>query len=413
MKNFLNYFIWPVLAGFGFAATLLLAPWLTNHIPALAAFKAPQISAPATVTVAAVSYSAAIKKAAPAVVSINSLNKVVRTTVKRSLFLSLPYLDQVTQEDQSLGSGVIISKDGYIVTSYHIFFGSDPNAFPLDQQITVTFNDRRVLPGTLVALDQKNDLALIKIDQDNLPFLTLSGNRNPEAGDVVLAIGNARNIGQSVSSGIISARWKTDDSITIQTDAAINPGNSGGALIDVNGDLLGINSTIISESGGSEGISFAIDAGEAIKLLMGFRKEYESTSTKSYLGLTTDVALSIELKNSRKMLQGFHVSSVNANGPADRAGIREGDLITAVGNQEIHFANNLNNPKGAAETLRETAKLTSLPAFQLVMFTVLRDSSDKEAGKVLQIPVILGKATADISDSGPDATKPSASASLQ
>jgi S1-C subfamily serine protease len=400
MKNLLNYLVWPVLAGLGFAATLLLAPWLTTHIPVLAPFKAATVSSPAK-AVAVVSYSEAIKKAAPAVVSINSLSNVASTTFKRTLFLEAWVRETQIGQSNSLGSGVIISPDGYIVTSYHVFFGNDPRTLTKPPQINVTLNDGQELEAQLVQLDTKNDLALIKVNKDNLPFLTLSDRSNLDVGNVVLAIGNPHNIGQSVSSGIVSALWRKDDSFIIQTDAAINPGNSGGALIDVNGDLIGINSTIVSESGGSEGISFAIDAGEAVKLLKGLRDEYTSTGTKSYLGLTTDVAISIELKNSSKMLQGFHVSDVIAKGPADRAGIHAGDLIIAVGNQEIHFSNS----KNPAEIQRETVKLTNLPSFQLVMITVFREGSAREAGvkepdQVLQIPVILGKTPPNLADLG-------------
>ncbi len=406
MKNLLNYFVWPVLAGLSFALTLLMAPWLTAHIPVLASFKAEATPNAASASLAPVSYSAAIKKAAPAVVSINSLNQVAHTRLRPSLLL--PYLVRETQigQSNSLGSGVIISKDGYIVTSYHVFFGDDPNSITSLPQITVTLNDGEELAADLVQLDTRHDLALIKVNKDNLPFLTLSDRNKLNIGDVVLAIGNPHNIGQSVSSGIVSALWRKDDSFTIQTDAAINPGNSGGALIDVNGDLLGINSSIVSESGGSEGISFAIDAGQAIKLLQELREEYASSGSSGYLGVTTDVAISTMLKNSGELIQGFHVKAVTPKGPADRAGMQDGDLIIAVGDQKIHFA----NLKDPTESQREIAKISNLPSFKLVMLTVYREGGAKNPGQFLQIPVILGKGTPTMIDTQSDEPKKPAAA---
>lgn len=379
MKNLLTYVAWPALAGVSFAAALLLAPRLASHFPALAS-TGPAIAPAATVTVTtpALSYSSAIKKAAPAVVSINSLNQGTRTVARPiSPFSTFRIADEVTDESNSLGSGVIIDPNGYIITSYHVFFGSDPDTRTFSTEINVTLHDGRELEGDLIALDEKNDLALLKIDARNLPYLTLSDSSKLEVGNVVLAIGNPRNIGQSVSSGIVSALWRRDDSFVIQTDAAINPGNSGGALIDVNGDLIGINSTIVSESGGSEGISFAIAAAKAISLL----NEYMSTSPSGYLGVDTNV-LSLELgrENFNEDVQGFVVNEVVPNGPADKAGVRQGDIITGIDSQKILIS----NAKDRAEASRAVSMITGLPAGKMIVLEVFRD------GALLQIPTVLG-----------------------
>jgi len=175
MKNLLTFLAWPALAGFSFAVALLLAPWLAEHVPSLSSYLATPLSRPGS-QVEAVSYSSGIKKAAPAVVSINSLNQVERIQLRPSLFRSW-VLETQNDQSNSLGSGVIISKDGYIVTSYHVFFGNDPNALTKPPQITVTFNDGQEVEGNLVQLDAKNDLALIKVERDNLPYLTLSDSR--------------------------------------------------------------------------------------------------------------------------------------------------------------------------------------------------------------------------------------------
>lgn len=374
MKKLLNYIFWPALAGVVFAGALLLVPSLLKHVPAFTPyFPQPAAQQSASAPPVMVSYSAAIKKAAPAVVSINSINKVRREV---PVWLQRYFGAPGEQEQNSLGSGVIISPDGYIVTSYHVFFGNDRYSTTQDSMITVTMSDGRDLDGKIVALDEANDLALLKIDEGKLPYLTEAKGGTPEVGDIVLAIGNPRNIGQSVSFGIISALWRREDSYIIQTDAAINPGNSGGALIDISGNLLGINSTIVSESGGSEGISFAISADNARKLLDG----YLSTTPSSYLGVDT-VTLSREnaIEDLGIDIQGFLVRQVIRGGPADKAGIQSGDVITGVGGKKISFAE-----VNRDEANRAIAMISSFPAGELVTIEVYRD------GEYLQIPTILG-----------------------
>jgi S1-C subfamily serine protease len=200
-------------------------------------------------------------------------------------------------------------------------------------------------------------------------------------GNVVLAIGNPRNIGQSVSFGIISALWERADSFVIQTDAAINPGNSGGALIDTNGKLIGINSTIVSESGGSEGISFAIPAGKATDLL----EQYLASGPSGYIGVNTEV---LTLANGQEIfgqdVQGFKVIRVTLNSPADKAGIRVNDIITRVNDTKITIARDDTTDETRRETMQFVNAISSQEPGALITIEVFRD------GKYLQIPTILG-----------------------
>lgn len=185
------------------------------------------------------------------------------------------------------------------------------------------------MQARLLMLDEENDLALLKVDAENLPFIEIGPAGVLEVGDIAMAIGNPRNIGQSVSMGIISALLRNDDGFVIQTDAAINPGNSGGALIDIEGRLIGINSSFISESGGSEGIGFATPAGRAISLM----ENYVSSGPSGYLGVDTEL---IQLSTSEISLTGFLVNRVGVNSPADQAGILPCDIITGLNNLRVN-----------------------------------------------------------------------------
>ncbi len=373
MNKFFNFIFWPALAGLVFAATLLLTPRLTILLPGLASyFPQPTATVPLTgSTSAQFSYSEAIKRAAPAVVSINSLQKIERIVINP--FLSEEEID--VDENNSLGSGVIISADGFIITSYHVVFNPKLDVFSRD--ITVSLNDGRNIKARIVTLDEKHDLALLKIDAEQLPFLSLANVTELQVGNVVLAIGNPRNVGQSVSFGIISALYSREDSFVIQTDAAINPGNSGGALIDINGNLIGINATIVSASGGSEGISFAIPAGIAIDLL----QQYLASGPSGYLGVNGE---GLTLAEGRQLfgkdVQGFRVIEVTLNSSADKAGIVVNDIITGVNDTKIM----LNNDNDRNEALQAIAAISTLEPGALVMVEVFRGD------EFIRLPTILG-----------------------
>ena len=232
------------------------------------------------------SFANSIRKASPSVVGITATRYDVES-VERA---SDDRLNFYLEEQDSLGSGVIVSEDGFILTNLHVV----DNLFDLFDT-EVTLNDGRKTPATVIAWDKANDLAVLHINMDDLTAIDIGDSKTSEVGDLVFAIGYPRNIGQSVSQGIISAiTHNTDSTVSIlQTDAAINPGNSGGALIDMNGKLIGINSSIFSESGKFEGIGFATPVGTAIESM---RELIASAidANSGYLGVITGEALTSE-----------------------------------------------------------------------------------------------------------------------
>jgi serine protease DegS len=369
MNKLVSYVAWPALAGLVLAGVLLLAPHLARQIPALEAYLPEPAPIPSPVT-ATLSFSAAIKTALPAVVSINNQESLPQTV------LTLRGIGVRDYEKNSLGSGVILNQEGFIITSYHVM--SDPAVrYRFDQDIIVTLNDRRNYDARLLLLDEANDLALLKIDADNLAHLELADNSRLEVGDIVLAIGNPRNIGQSVTFGIISALWRREDSYVIQTDAAINPGNSGGALIDTDGHFIGVNSTIVSGSGGSEGISFAVPAAKAMELL----ERYLASDPSGYLGVNAD---GLTLEQGRLMfgqdVQGFLISEVTANAPAQKAGLQVKDLITAVNGNKI----NVPTTDDMAKAYEIIASISDLPPGDSVTLEIFRD------GALIEVSATLG-----------------------
>ena len=282
------------------------------------------------------SFANSIRKASPSVVGITAIRYDVES-VERA---SDDRLNFYLEEQDSLGSGVIVSEDGFILTNLHVV----DNLFDLFDT-EVTLNDGRKTPATVIAWDKANDLAVLHINMDNLTAIDIGDSETSEVGDLVFAIGYPRNIGQSVSQGIISAiTHNTDSTVSIlQTDAAINPGNSGGALIDINGNLIGINSSIFSESGKFEGIGFATPVGAAIESM---RELITSAidANSGYLGVITGEALTSE---SSKLffgvdhIRGILVESVDNGGSAKRAGIEPGDVITKVEGSTVVNAENI------------------------------------------------------------------------
>jgi serine protease DegQ len=277
------------------------------------------------------SLSAAAKKASPAVVSINTSKAARRSPRSDDPWFRFFFGDQGDQPQIGLGSGVIVSADGYILTNNHVVEGAD--------EIDVTLNDSRHARGKVIGTDPDTDLAVLKIELDKLPVIVLGNSDNLQVGDQVLAIGNPFGVGQTVTSGIVSALGRNQLGINtfenfIQTDAAINPGNSGGALIDVNGNLEGINTAIYSRSGGSMGIGFAIPVSTAKQVLEDIVKE--GKVTRGWIGVEPN-DLSPELAETFgvKARKGVIITGVLQNGPAARAGVRPGDVITGVGEKEI------------------------------------------------------------------------------
>lgn len=292
------------------------------------------------------SYSAAVKVAAPAVVNIFTTQKVKKVDhpllndpMFREFFGNqLP--DQFSQDrnENSLGSGVIVRQDGYILTNNHVIEQAD--------QIVVALHDGRRALAKVIGSDPETDLAVIKIELDQLPVLPfkLSGN---EVGDVVLAIGNPFGVGQTVTQGIISATGRSGLGINnyedfVQTDAAINPGNSGGALIDVAGNLIGVNTAIFSQSGGSLGIGFAISAPVCQHVLNSILQH--GRVIRGYVGLKLLPVEQTDVLATKT--QGVVVAEVEPNGPAAKAGIQNGDVLMKVNGEEINSASFLVNYVG-------------------------------------------------------------------
>ena len=284
------------------------------------------------------SLSGAARKAAPAVVSINTSKAAVRHPRSNDPWFQFFFGDQGDQQAQAgLGSGVIISPDGYILTNNHVVEGAD--------EIEVTLTDSRRARARVIGTDPETDLAVLKIELDKLPVIVLGNSDTLAVGDRVLAIGNPFGVGQTVTSGIVSALGRSQLGINtfenfIQTDAAINPGNSGGALVDVNGNLLGINTAIYSRSGGSMGIGFAIPVSTAKMVLDSIVKDGQVT--RGWIGVEPS-ELSPELAETFgvKATEGVIVTGVLQDGPGALGGMRPGDVILRVAGTNINSVPNL------------------------------------------------------------------------
>jgi serine protease DegS len=274
-----------------------------------------------------VSYSNAVKKAAPSVVNIYT-----KTTVKRSNhfplkhpFFKLLKKQQSDRVQRSLGSGVIMDDSGFIVTNLHVVDNVD--------EILILHYDGRQIPATVVGTDPETDLAVLKIDARGLQKISVGNSDQVEIGDVVLAIGNPFGMGQTVTQGIISATQRNGLNLTIlenyiQTDADINPGNSGGALIDAKGNLLGINAAVLNNEN-SEGIGFAIPANEVQKVLTHIIDH--GRVIRGWLGLeAAKVTPAIANKQSLEDTTGLLVTAVVKDGPTHVAGVLKDDIVTSI-----------------------------------------------------------------------------------
>jgi serine protease DegQ len=278
------------------------------------------------------SFRQAALRASAAVVSISTSKAPERHPYANDPWFRFFFGEQGAQQPQAgLGSGVIISADGFLLTNNHVVEGAD--------EIEVQLNDSRKARAKVIGTDPETDLAILKITLDRLPVITLGNSDALQVGDQVLAIGNPFGVGQTVTGGIVSAVGRNQLGINtfenfIQTDAAINPGNSGGALVDVNGHLMGINTAIYSRTGGSMGIGFAIPVSTAKQVLEGIVKE--GVVTRGWIGVEP-AELSPELMETFgvKAKKGVLITGVLQNGPAAQAGIRPGDVIVEVAGKQI------------------------------------------------------------------------------
>ncbi|AIO48658.1 MULTISPECIES: Do family serine endopeptidase [Burkholderia] len=287
---------------------------------------------------ATTSYAEAAQKAMPAVVNVFSSkdgslppDPRAKDPLFRYFFGDRNARKQQDEPAANLGSGVIVSPEGYILTNQHVVDGAD--------QIEVALADGRTATAKVIGSDPETDLAVLKINMTNLPTITLGRSDQSRVGDVVLAIGNPFGVGQTVTMGIISALGRNHLGINtfenfIQTDAPINPGNSGGALVDVNGNLLGINTAIYSRSGGSLGIGFAIPVSTARTVLESIITT--GSVTRGWIGVEPqDVTPEIAESFGLQQKSGAIVAGVLQGGPADKAGIKPGDILVSVNGEDI------------------------------------------------------------------------------
>ncbi len=299
-------------------------------------------------TVPVLSYADVVSRVAPAVVTIHSQMRVrapqqfpyMDDPLFRQFFGDRVPQQMPEQRRSGLGSGVIVTADGYILTNHHVVDGAE--------QIKVDLNDNRTLDAKVVGLDPPSDLAVLKVDASSLPVLSLGNSDSVRVGDVVLAIGNPLGIGQTVTMGIISAKGRqTGRGIGsfedfLQTDAPINQGNSGGALVSTNSELIGINSQILSPSGGSIGIGFAVPSNMARVVMDTLIKT--GKVRRGQLGITvgrvtSDIAKELGLSE----VKGVVVVQVQPGSAAERAGLRKGDVITSFNGVQVTDSNTFRN----------------------------------------------------------------------
>ena len=312
-------------------------------------------TAPTGPSGAVVSYADVVSKVAPAVITIHSQMRV--RAPQQYPFMDDPFFRQffgdrgqmpqppVEQKRFALGSGVIVSPDGYILTNHHVIDGAE--------QIKVDLNDNRTLDAKVVGSDAPSDLAVLKINASNLPVLSLGDSDRVRVGDVVLALGNPLGIGQTVTMGIISAKGRQTGLSTgsfedfLQTDAPINQGNSGGALVSTNSELVGINSQILSPSGGSIGIGFAVPSNMARVVMDTLIRS--GKVRRGQLGITvqkvnSEIAERLGLQDQK----GVAVVQVQSGSAAERAGLRKDDVITAFNGNEVNEPNTFRNQVASA-----------------------------------------------------------------
>jgi len=364
-----------------FVVTTLRPDWLrlaTAPSPSVPASPSPPVAPGASSAASSgASYADAVARAVPWVVNVYTTKHVdvplmplPDDPVLRQLFGQMPGMSR-RQATSSLGSGVIVSAGGYVLTNYHVVEAADA--------IEVALADGRRAGAKVVGADPETDLAVLKLAASlgELPVAVLAQDRELRVGDVVLAIGNPFGVGQTTTQGIVSALGRNGLGINtyenfIQTDAAINPGNSGGALIDARGDLVGINTAIYSETGGSLGIGFAIPIDSARRVMDEIIKN--GSVRRGWLGIepqdiTPELARAFGLPAS---VRGVIVAGVMRDGPAGRAGLRVGDIVRRVDDTQV------------TDTATMLAMIAALPPGEQAVLDVLR------AGKALQLRVTVG-----------------------
>jgi serine protease Do len=379
---------WATRTGIAFGAAAMLftgAAWrMSAQTPSSSRAQAPAPATTSTSITHAIaggrdSYADVVKVVAPAVVTIHVEGKATESPAQFQVpnddffrrFFGDPGEDNGpsprqprTFKQRALGSGVIVSSDGYILTNNHVVDGAD--------DVRVEMTDGRTLSAKVIGKDKPSDLALIKVSATDLHSIALGNSDGVQVGDVVLAVGNPLGVGQTVTMGIISAKGRSTNDGSgdvsyedfLQTDAPINHGNSGGALVNTKGELVGINSQILSESGGNIGIGFAIPSNMAKHVMDELRTSGKVTRAQlgvSVQEVTSDLAESLGLKS----VGGAIIGSVTPGSAADRAGLKQGDVIEAFNGQQIHDINTLRN------RVAETAPGSAADV------TIVRDGSER------------------------------------
>ncbi|MBX7220066.1 MAG: DegQ family serine endoprotease [Blastocatellia bacterium] len=376
-KTFVRRHLRAFLLTSGFIAAMFLGAALGDFRGGRPTFaQTPPVATPASYVTGTVSYAPIVNQASPAVVTIRADQK--SQAVQANPFQGNPFFQEFfgnraipqfrTPKQSALGSGVIVRGDGYILTNNHVVDGAD--------SIKVELTDKRTFDAKVIGKDKPSDLAVLKINAGGLPALPLGDSTRVQVGDVVLAIGNPLGVGQTVTMGIISAKGRATDSGDgsfedfLQTDAPINHGNSGGALINTGGELVGINSQIVSNTGGSIGIGLAIPANMARNVMDQLIKNgavHRGRLGVQIQAVTSDIAASLGLKE----VQGALVNSVQADSPAERAGIQRGDVIVGINGIRIADSNLLRN------------QIAALQPGTAVTLTIIRNGEEKNVNAVL------------------------------
>jgi serine protease Do len=367
--------------------------------------RAPALAPVAAASTAAVtpgsietSFAPVVEKALPAVVNISSSKA---TKVSADGIQGMPQMDPFfrqffgeefgrdfggrgrgrgsimprKQYEHSLGSGVVVRSDGYILTNNHVIDGAN--------EITVTFDNKREMKAKLVGTDAKTDIAVLKVDATNLPTIAMADSSKARVGDLVLAMGSPFGLKQTVTMGIVSARGRTGLGIEdyedfIQTDASINPGNSGGALLNTHGELIGINTAILANNGGNQGVGFAVPANLARSVMTQVMEH--GKVVRGYLGLLPqDITPAMAQALHSKQTEGVLIGDVTAGAPAAAAGLQRGDVILDLNGQKVEDSNQLR------------MRVSMTPPGTTVQLRVLHDGSEKTvAVKLAEMPANVG-----------------------
>lgn len=344
-----------------------LQPWAPRRaLPAPTVAVAPPVSASAPAA-GLVSFREAARQASPAVVSIVTSSTAAGNPHMRDPWFRYFFGDRQAQPQSGVGSGVIVSPEGYILTNNHVIDRMD--------DINVILTDGRKALAKVIGTDPDTDLAVLKVELPRVPAIVFGDSDLVQVGDAVLAIGNPFGVGQTVTSGIVSALGRNQLGINtfenfIQTDAAINPGNSGGALVDAQGNLIGINTAIYSRSGGNMGIGFAIPVSTARQVMDSLI--HEGTVTRGWIGveprdLTPEMAETFNLP----MIEGVLITGVLHNGPAATGGIRPGDVVVQVGKLPV------------ANTAQLLNAVASLKPGESARVRILRGGDEQEVAVVV------------------------------